>query len=389
MKKVLLASTAIVGATLIAAPAFAQPVVSDMYEVTISGNLRVSLVGANEDFEAVATSDRGYNLKSDESEVAFSASASMDNGIQYGFQLELQTQTNDTQNSDETWGFIDGFFGRIELGDQDDAADRIFVGGEDAGAGRGGFNGDAFALVDKGAAITGIGVNATGDATKVIYFTPRVAGVQGGISFTPDSGQVGSDGGGADTGSDFEEVISVGANFSQSHSGVTVTVAGIGEFGEAETATTNDIERLGFGGKIDYMGFSGAVGFVDNADTGISSAAATTGSSANGADAGYAISVGASYSTGPWKIGVAYLHGESDAGTFAATGTSIADPESNIVSVGGNYAVAPGLDIAADINFFSLENSLSSDASDDASAATTNNRDQDGTSFVLSASFGF
>ena len=386
MKKVLLASTAIVGATLIAAPAFAQPVVSDMYEVTISGNLRVSLVGANEDFEAVANSDRGYNLKSDESEVAFSASASMDNGIQYGFQLELQTQTNDTTNSDETWGFIDGFFGRIELGDQDDAADRIFVGGEDAGAGRGGFNGDAFALVNTGAAITGIGVNATGDATKVIYFTPRVAGVQGGISFTPDSGQVGSDGGGADTGSDFEEVISVGANFSQSHSGVTVTVAGIGEFGEAETATTNDIERLGFGGKIDYMGFSGAVGFVDNADTGISSAAATTGSSANGADAGYAISVGASYSTGPWKIGVAYLHGESDAGTFDATGTSIADPESNIVSVGGNYAVAPGLDIAADINFFSLENSLSSDG---ASAATTNNRDQDGTSFVLSASFGF
>ncbi len=386
MKKVLLASTAIVGATLIAAPAFAQPVVSDMYEVTISGNLRVSLVGANEDFEAVADSNRGYNLKSDESEVAFSASASMDNGIQYGFQLELQTQTNDTKNSDETWGFIDGFFGRIELGDQDDAADRIFVGGEDAGAGRGGFNGDAFALVDKGAAITGIGVNATGDATKVIYFTPRVAGVQGGISFTPDSGQEGSDGGGADTGSDFEEVISVGANFSQSHNGITVTVAGIGEFGEAETATTNDIERLGFGGKIDYMGFSGAVGFVDNADTGISSAAATTGSSANGADAGYAISVGASYSTGPWKIGVAYLHGESDAGTFDATGTSIADPESNIVSVGGNYAVAPGLDIAADINFFSLENSLSSDG---ASAATTNNRDQDGTSFVLSASFGF
>ena len=367
MKKVLLASTAIVGATLIAAPAFAQPVVSDKYEVTISGNLRVSLVGADEDFEAAA-STRDYNLKSDDSEVKFSASANMDNGIQYGFQLELQTKTTNDTNADETWGFIDGFFGRIELGDQDDAADRMFVGGEDAAAGRGGFNGDPFALVDKGVAITSIGVSATSDATKVIYFTPRAAGVQGGISFTPDSG-------------DFQEVISVGANFSQSHSGVTVTVAGIGEFGEAETATKNDIERLGFGGKIDYMGFSGAVGFVDNADTGI-----TKGSSANGADAGYAISAGASYSTGPWKIGVAYLHGESDAGTFTDTGTSIADPESNIVSVGGNYAVAPGLDIAADINFFSLENSLSSDG---ASAATTNDRDQDGSSFVLSATFGF
>ena len=391
MKKVLLASTAIAGATLLAAPAFAQPVVSDNYEVSISGNLRVSLVGADEDFEAFGTGDRGYSLKSDESEVAFSASATMDNGIQYGFQLELQTQTDDTNSSDETWGFIDGFFGRIELGDQDDAADRIFVGGEDAAAGRGGFNGDPFALVPAGdrtgsaAAITGIGVNATGDATKVIYFTPRVAGIQGGVSFTPDSGQTGG-AAASDTGTDFQEVISVGANFSQSFNGVTVTVAGIGEFGENEAATTNDVERFGFGGKVDYMGFSGAVGWVDNADTGISSVASTTGSSANGADAGYAISAGASYSTGPWKVGVSYLHGERDAGTFAATGTGLADPQTDIVSVGGNYAVAPGLDLAADINFFSLENSQSSDGT---AAATTNDRDQDGTSFVLSAIFGF
>ena len=391
MKKVLLASTAIAGATLLAAPAFAQPVVSDKYEVSISGNLRVSLVGADEDFEAVATGDRGYSLKSDDSKVNFRASANMDNGIQYGFQLELLTKTGDDGGSDETWGFIDGFFGRIELGDQDDAADRMFVGGEDAAAGRGGFNGDPFALVPEGdrkgsaAAITGIGVNATGDATKVIYFTPRVAGIQGGVSFTPDSAQTRA-AAASDTGDDFQEVISVGANFNHSFNGVTVTVAGIGEFGENEASTMNDLERFGFGGKVDYMGFSGAVGWVDNADTGISSDAGMTGSSANGADAGYAISVGASYSTGPWKVGVSYLHGERDAGTFGTTGTGLADPQTDIVSVGGNYAVAPGLDLAADINFFSLENSQSSDGT---AAATTNDRDQDGTSFVLSAMFGF
>ena len=52
MKRVLLASTAIVGASLIAAPAFAgTPVVGDNYEVSISGNLRVSFVAANPDVE--------------------------------------------------------------------------------------------------------------------------------------------------------------------------------------------------------------------------------------------------------------------------------------------------------------------------------------------------
>ena len=375
MKRVLLASTAIVGASLIAAPAFAgTPVVGDNYEVSISGNLRVSFVAANPDVETpalpgtadAAPTNRGYSLKADDSGVAFGASATMDNGIQYGFNLALQTQTSNTVNSDETWGFVDGFFGRIEMGDQDDAGDRIFIGGEDRTAGRGGWDGAPFDLVVTGAAKTGIGPSSTGDATKVIYFTPRFSGFQAGVSITPDSGQ---DGGAApsDVGPGFEGVVSIGGNYTGSFSGASVSVSGTYEHGDAEAPLTNDSTVYGFGGSVDYMGFGVAAGYVDSGDGGLA-----TGSTA---DLGWGVSVGANYSTGPWKVGLSYLHAEIDAG-----GTT-PDPDTDIISVGGNYAVAPGLGLAVDANFFSLENALTT--------TTANDTDQDGQSYVLSVIFGF
>lgn len=399
MRAGLLASTAIVGLAVgSAAPSFAGvPIVADNYKVSIEGNFRVSFTAADEDHDSVTfpPTDRGYNLAADASEVKFEAEVTLDNGIEYGVEIQIKTQSDDTTNADETWGFVSGFFGRIEIGDQDDAGDRLHIGGEDAAAGRGGFDGDPFDLVaTEGsagpgsaniAAITESDVSATGDATKVIYFTPRVAGIQGGISITPDEEQ---DGGATPNDADgsFENVVSVGANVAREVSGATMTVSGVGEFGDHETPRRKGVVRYGFGAKVDYMGFSAAGSYVDNGDTGLRTNDNRTESTANGADAGWVVTAAARYATGPWRIGVAWLHGERNSGTFAGTGIEISDPVTDIVSITGDYIVAPGLKIATDLNFFSLDNALSSGGT---TAADTNDLDQDGTSYVLSLIFDF
>jgi len=57
--------------------------------------------------------------------------------------------------------------------------------------------------------------NTTSDATKATYFTPRFSGFQLGASLTPDTGITAGTGGLVDTDNDgdFENVVSLGANY--------------------------------------------------------------------------------------------------------------------------------------------------------------------------------
>ena len=134
MKKLLLASTALVGAAMLAAPAMAgEPSVKDDFSVSISGNVTFGVLWWSQDVDNTP-GDRGYHFQSPSSEVTFQARGTSEMGLLYGFDIEIQTQPDDTANADETWVFIDGgeAWGRIELGDQDDGGDRLFVSGQDA-----------------------------------------------------------------------------------------------------------------------------------------------------------------------------------------------------------------------------------------------------------------
>ena len=255
MRKLLLASTALVGASMLAAPAMAgTPTVGDDFSVSIGGNLRFSVLIFDQDISKGR--GQGYLFKSGESEVSFKTEATTDNGLNYGFQLELNTQTNDTTSADETWMFIDGgdAWGRIELGDQDDAGDRMFVAGEDAmDAGRGGYNGavaDVFNFGNISSDIDGPGLSPASDATKIIYFTPRFAGLQLGASWTPDNGQDGGEGFGdnRDDDGDFNNVYSLGVNFQNTFNGTGITVAAVYFGGDGEPNSTKGETGAGWGG---------------------------------------------------------------------------------------------------------------------------------------------
>jgi len=396
MKKVLLASTALAGATALAGGAQAgTPSVGDNLSVTISGNLRVSYLIFDQENFARAGRDRGYQFRADESEVKFAASNTADNGIRYGFEIEIRTQTDDTDNSDETWMFLDGgdSWGRIEMGDQDSAGDRIFIGGEDSMPGRGGYGGavgDVFVFTNT--AFSDPSFDTTGDATKIIYFTPRFSGFQLGASFTPDSGQLG----GAtisDNDGDFERVFSVGANYSNTFGDVGLIVAGAGEFGKIECDSTaspgpgptdgcdTDFYRAGGGAQVTYAGFSLAGGFVAQEDARIVTDA-TNGRGFESPGDDWWADVGLNYSTGPWKVGGGYFYSETENKNPAQTALGNNDEtEVQIFSIGGNYNVAPGFDIATDVNF--VEN----DKINKGQGGTGDKND--GTVFVLSTIMSF
>ncbi|MBT3810514.1 MAG: porin [Rhodospirillaceae bacterium] len=375
-KTLWLSTSALAGAAMIATPAMAGQVGSkDALSVTLGGQLRFQVGFLDQDVSA--TAGRGYQFKVDESEIAIGAEATADNGLKYGVSIELNAGGADTAAADETYAFIDSTnWGRVELGDQDDATDRIFVESDDILVGRAGPDGDVadFIAFGTGGGISATGNTITGDATKATYFTPRFAGFQLGGSLTPDSGQ--SSGGAAvadsDSDGDFENVYGIGANYEGKFDDVSFALSLTGEFGSSETAagaaTNGDVETIAAGAIVNFAGFGLGVGYVDLAEQGQTAAAMT-----GGADSGSYYTVGGSYKTGPWGVSLNWFESSK------ANTAGISDTDIRIISLDVAYAVAPGWEVNLSANTVSADNI-------NATAVPVNN---DGTVVIISNQFDF
>ena len=386
MKKTLLASTALVGAALLAAPASAGPVgAKDGMEVSLSGMLYFSVSAFDEDVSA--TKGRGYRFAANEAEVHVTAKNTADNGITYGFTIELNAGANDTANADEAYAFISSDWGRLELGDNDDAADKMSVGSYSVNQGSGGPLGGAGTqgmFRSRGGEAVASNLQWTGsithDATKATYLSPSFGGFQIGASLTPDSGQnSGNFGVDADNDGDFENVMSYGIKYAGKFDeiGVSLSLTGLNGTDEATngSATVEDANIWAIGGKVDFGGFSLAANYVDFSETGI-----TTANANNGADAGSTWSVGLGYAAGPWGVSAWYLDHEKDNATTSVAGAT--QSEITRIGFGVGYAVAPGWKVTGDVEFFSHDNITNA-----AGARTTT--DNDGRGFMLNNQFSF
>jgi len=250
MKKTLLASTALVGAALLAAPANAGTVGSkDAMSVSLSGTLWFSVSMYDEDVSA--GNGRGYRFGVNESEIHVKAQNTADNGITYGVMVELSAGAADGTAADEAYAFLESdSWGRLELGDQDDATNRMRFGSQNAHKGLGGPVGGLGSNLTlfNGFGGEGMGAradwdnNTTSDDTKATYFTPRFSGFQLGASLTPDTGIVSGTGGLLDTDNDgdYENVVSLGANYVGNFDEVGVGLSIVGQFGDDEDAAGAD-----------------------------------------------------------------------------------------------------------------------------------------------------
>jgi len=395
MKKALLASTALVGAALLSAPAYAGTVGSgDNLAVSLSGFMWFQASVLDEDNQSGF--GRGHAFQIPETEIAIKAENTADNGIKYGVVMELEVNTDSTNNGDEVYAFLSGDFGTIQMGDQDSATNTMLVGAYQAHQGLAGPLGGLGALLpvfhnQLGAANlqllsrTDFQNPTTSDSTKVIYFSPRFSGFQVGVSYTPDTGANGASFTEPDNDGDFENVFDIGANYTGKFDDVGVSVSGLWQHGDDEpvngTGNVGNFEDLNIwyvGAKVDFAGFTIGANYADFDDTFLSKA-----QTAAGQDSGRYWAAAVGYSQGPWGVSAWYSDGERDFGT---NGSPSGTEESiERFGVGGRYAIAPGWQIRADYNYIEHKN-IGGSAAVNASAPFKTNEAQ---AFILTNMFNF
>jgi len=184
MKKLLLGTSALVAVGLCAGEASAQGYVG------LGGFWRnwAQVASYPSNARINGTTPRDFWMTSN-SEIWFKGETKLNNGLIFGFRVELEAwtdngSTNGAANDqiDETWGYIKGSFGEIRFGEEDDVrklkAWSPYVGG--------------LLGTDSPDAVYALGTGTTypnieNDAAKIMYFSPTFGGFSFGVSYVPDA----------------------------------------------------------------------------------------------------------------------------------------------------------------------------------------------------------
>jgi hypothetical protein len=381
MKKVLLTTSALAGASLMAA----APAQAEAPVMTFSGALAYEMVFFGGDQAAAGT---GVNITANEqqSEFVWDARGSADNGLNYRANVQWRYPAGGGANTgsfDEMWLDFTGGFGRVYIGQEDGVSDLVAgTSGHSVQVGAWGTDGNnALRHVNFLGLNTGLHYYAshagmTSDANKIGYVTPNFAGFQAGISYSPNSG-AGQTAGSNNDGN--AHAIELAAGWDGSFGDVTVGVDGSYGWADAQDGGTltpratnpltgavtpasilTDQEDIGaymVGGTVGFAGFQLAAAYLDNGDSGCTKANANC-------DAGDGYNVGASYNFGPGGVSVMWQESSDD-----LNGDSRED-EASILHAGINYNIAEGLSTHLNAYWFDLENESGSGVATNSNDAT-------------------
>lgn len=317
MKKVLIATTALLGVIALSAPANADPL-----KVTVGGSVEFQAGFADEDFDS---NYRNYDFTSTPN-VVVGAEGKASNGLVYGGKIEVDNESSfnattgartDSIEFDKAVTYLSGKWGRVELGDENSASNRLTVTAP-TGFGTGGFAGDyqKFLLINnvgdttnfnltrsaegfyfRGLAnsykptLTESGLEDYEDSTKVTYLTPKFAGFQLGLSYTPKVGDeltgVSRDkytsytGGTPALWNQYEDLIEAAANYSYKFDNGLGLGASVGyNYAKAVKTTTAADERenlgsLNVGLSGTFKGFTLGGGYTHDGKSGLRKATQT------------------------------------------------------------------------------------------------------------------
>lgn len=341
MKKVLLGSTALVAAGLIAAP---SAMAAEKLQVSVGGYME-QWFGYRSVDDSTGRDVDGFDVKSD-SEIHFKGSTTLDNGIEFGINVQLEANSNSADQIDESYLIMKGSFGEINLGSENSAMYKMHYAPSDFGIG--------INSGDQGnwAAVSGSNVSRSGyyrgvlastyvepgrenDSEKLTYYTPRFAGFQLGASYSPDNLQDDSFSP-VDRNTGVSDMVTFGANYSGEFSGVSLGVSGgYGTFLESASGT-DEPESWSAGITVGVGGFGIGASYAAE----------------DGATEGQAYNLGVSYETGPFGVSLSYFHGEVENSS-----------EQDTYHLSGKYALGPGVTAVATLGYaeFQDEGSAGSD----------------------------
>ncbi|EWY40669.1 hypothetical protein N825_35165 [Skermanella stibiiresistens SB22] len=393
MRNILLATTALAAVVGFTSAANAQ------MKVTLGGYTEFFAAIYDNNVSAVGTQQSGTEREFQlETEILIKADGKADNGLLYGAKVELQngipTAGTTGIGTDEASVYIGGSWGRLELGDFDGAADTLsiyapLVGIESIDGDGIDFlavNGVSFAgktgTFEVGRTPWGAAIKApdSSDATKIMYLTPRVAGFQGGFSYTPENGDEAQNVIANKNTRDYTDFLEFGINYTGEFSGVSVALGATGTSANGKGTTTSvalkDFTAYQLGGQVGYAGFKFGGSYID-ADNYYVQTKTDSGDQ-------HAWNVGASYTAGPATVGVIYSESEGYKRAMGSTPTSTYADKYELYGLSGSYTLAPGLLIMSDLLY--LEEDLKTNA---ASTAAANKVSTDGYVWVISTRLNF
>ena len=357
MKKILLGTSALVGAAALFAGAANA---AETPKITLGGFSNFQAGFTSEDLD---TNLRSGAFRTD-NVVTVRVAGKSDMGLGYGAGIDLRADTSASADAsgvdaERTYVYVDGRWGKLQGGSDLGVTKTMKVDAAGIARGTGGIDGDFtyFMTSSTGRTIatpdlyldygTAAGAQLGDESSQVInklsYYTPRFSGFQAGVSYlfdttAGDRGQLLSR---ADnTAGEAENVILGALNYEGKFSNVGVNLGATGEWGNAEASTQNDLRTWQAGAKFSYMGFSLAGSYGNLGDS------LQTKTTANDSSTRF-WTVGGAYEVGPFGASVTYLDSQVDGG---ATHNDFSN-----LSFGVDYKLAAGLTPYAEVNVVKLD----------------------------------
>jgi len=376
MNRYLLAGSAAVALALGAGAANAQA----KFDVKVGGDAYFEGGYVDQDLDSGLRSTEFRNRM----RINIIPTAKADNGLEYGARLRIRSvggaSNARTTDNDRAYIFAQGSFGQVRLGTQNTFSDETYITAPQDYLPLGIYDGVTAFLgpntdISGGAAglnggsMLGQSLVPDGNSSKIVYFSPRFAGLQLGASYTPRNDSSNTDvnrtkpvgtvaGQFATT---FTDMVEVGANYSNTFGGVALKASAGYYWGQAADDVTvagvssnyKDLNAWQVGAQVGYAGFSVGGSYVDY------------GKSGQNERTGYFTEntrnwvVGVQYTTGPIVVGANYKNGK-DAGSLLTRG----DRELQVYEIGVGYTVAPGFTLQAQYDYFEADSDLTTAAVD-------------------------
>jgi predicted porin len=347
MRKVLFASTALVAFGAVGSAQAADPIT-----LKVGGFMQQWIGWASQSNDttiagvAGQTGKRNEFVNRDNSEIFFTGSTKLDNGLTVAVRVELEAGAGANSSAiDEANLTLSGGFGRLILGAEDNVSALMQNIAPDVGYGTG-FVENFWAV--QPTAVTSMTITPyqstyadDSDVQKVTYITPSFFGFQAGYSYVPNSNDsnysnftdaAGTDAHvGAISFNDKFGDVGVKADFGvySANGGSTLAVGG--------GTSTGAVKGWRAGTNVSFLGFTVGGHYWRQSQDSFGGAQATTPVSR----AGNHWAVGIAYETGPWGVSAAYFK-ERTEGLLATAGKDTTKQW----SLSGKYILGPGIDVA-------------------------------------------
>lgn len=399
MRKILLGTTAVVGAALLGATV-AQAQTAPTVRVGGYFEFSAGYIDDDADKNAVVlapgqTVDRDkVDFRSD-MEISIIVRGKAANGLVYGAEIEFQMDANNTSataiDTDEMWMFVQSpTLGTLQFGDQDSAADQIRVG--TPGLTNLGISGgwdEWIAPNADGTRYLLSTINDGSDATKIIYLSPQFFGFDFGVSYAPNGfeGENFLVGGGAALQRDpnqgtIRNEISGAVRYRGSFGNVGVAASFGAMRGDApDVATTavqlQDPTAYEVGASVSAFGFTLGGQYLWGKYAGASFGRTAV---RQGLDGSSNWSMGLTYS-GFTNLVVGAFYGSAS----RDNGAGLQDREQTAWGLGVSYNLAPGLELFA--NYVNLSDENIANSAQNPTAISRAKRDAD--VFILGTRLAF